>query len=55
MIDLLNNFTSRRFDAAYSSVRDRVRNGEVGHVNTIKVCSRDSPLPSTEYLKTSGT
>ncbi|KAF2896972.1 hypothetical protein ILUMI_09203 [Ignelater luminosus] len=45
---------NRRFDAAYSSVRERVRNGEVGHVNTIKVCSRDSPLPSTEYLKISG-
>jgi len=45
---------NRRFDAAYSSVRDRVRNGEVGHVNTIKVCSRDSPLPSIEYLKISG-
>lgn len=45
---------NRRFDAAYASVRERVRNGEVGHVNTIKVCSRDSPLPSIEYLKISG-
>jgi hypothetical protein len=32
-----------------------VRQGEVGHVQTIKVCSRDSPLPTIDYLRTSGT
>ncbi|XP_077282496.1 myo-inositol 2-dehydrogenase-like [Temnothorax americanus] len=42
----------RRFDPSYSNVRDRVRNGEVGHVHTIKSVSRDSPLLPLEYLKT---
>nr|CAD7404955.1 unnamed protein product [Timema cristinae] len=45
---------NRRFDPAYSQLRDRVRKGEVGHVHTIKVCSRDSPLPTLNYLKISG-
>ncbi|XP_011869045.1 PREDICTED: uncharacterized protein LOC105562651 [Vollenhovia emeryi] len=45
---------NRRFDPSYSNVRDRVRNGEVGHVHMIKTISRDSPLPSVEYLKSSG-
>lgn len=45
---------NRRFDPSYSVVRDRVRNGEVGHVHTIKTVSRDSPLPTIDYLKTSG-
>jgi len=35
-------------------VRDRVHKGEVGHVHTIKTVSRDSPLPTIEYLKVSG-
>ncbi|EFN75356.1 uncharacterized protein LOC105191414 [Harpegnathos saltator] len=45
---------NRRFDPSYSSVRDRVRKGEVGHVHMIKTVARDSPLPSVEYLKISG-
>nr|CAD7199179.1 unnamed protein product [Timema douglasi] len=45
---------NRRFDLAYSQVRDRVRKGEVGQVHTIKVVSRDSPLPPMDYLKISG-
>ncbi|XP_011155614.1 myo-inositol 2-dehydrogenase [Solenopsis invicta] len=45
---------NRRFDPSYSNVRDRVRKGEVGHVHTIKTVSRDSPLPSIEYLRVSG-
>lgn len=45
---------NRRFDPSYSGLRDRVRAGEVGHVQMIKVCSRDSPLPSIDYLKMSG-
>nr|CAH7743398.1 unnamed protein product [Callosobruchus chinensis] len=52
-VPLLSAF-NRRFDASYKSVRDRVRAGEVGKVLTVKVCSRDSPLPSLEYLKISG-
>ncbi|XP_049865020.1 uncharacterized oxidoreductase YrbE-like [Pectinophora gossypiella] len=45
---------NRRFDPAYRSLKDRVRKGEVGHVQILKVTARDSPLPSIEYLKTSG-
>ncbi|XP_069699335.1 inositol 2-dehydrogenase-like [Periplaneta americana] len=45
---------NRRFDPAYSLMKERVRQGEVGHVQTIKVCSRDSPLPSIAYLSISG-
>ncbi|PNF29151.1 putative oxidoreductase YrbE [Cryptotermes secundus] len=45
---------NRRFDPAYSLLKERVRQGEVGHVQTIKVCSRDSPLPTIAYLRTSG-
>lgn len=44
---------NRRFDPSYSTVRNRVRSGEVGHVHIIKTVSRDSPLPSLEYLKMS--
>lgn len=45
---------NRRFDPSYSSVRDRVRRGEVGHVHMIKTVSRDSPLPTITYLSSSG-
>lgn len=45
---------NRRFDPAYRALRDRVRKGEVGHVQILKVTARDSPLPTIDYLKTSG-
>ncbi|XP_075972833.1 myo-inositol 2-dehydrogenase-like isoform X2 [Anticarsia gemmatalis] len=45
---------NRRFDPAYRGLKDRVRKGEVGHVQILKVTARDSPLPSIPYLKTSG-
>jgi len=45
---------NRRFDPSYSNVRDRVRRGDVGHVHMVKTVSRDSPLPTIEYLKMSG-
>ena len=45
---------NRRFDPSFSSVRRRVVEGEVGHVHMIKTTSRDSPLPSLDYLKISG-
>jgi len=45
---------NRRFDPSFASVRDRVMKGEVGHVSRIKTVSRDSPLPSLDYLKISG-
>ena len=42
---------NRRFDPSFASIRAKVHNGEVGHVQMIKTTSRDSPLPSIEYLK----
>ncbi|KOB78486.1 putative oxidoreductase yrbE [Operophtera brumata] len=45
---------NRRFDPAYSGLWQRVRNGDVGHVQILKVTARDSPLPSIPYLQTSG-
>ncbi|XP_068627819.1 uncharacterized oxidoreductase YrbE-like [Battus philenor] len=45
---------NRRFDPAYRSLKNRVRQGTVGHVQILKVTARDSPLPSIDYLKTSG-
>ncbi|CAH1635168.1 unnamed protein product [Spodoptera littoralis] len=45
---------NRRFDPSYRALKNRVRNGEVGHVQILKVTARDSPLPSIDYLKTSG-
>lgn len=45
---------NRRFDAAYANLRNRVRAGEIGNVLTVKVCSRDSPLPTIAYLSVSG-
>lgn len=45
---------NRRFDATHRAVKDAVDNGEVGEVHMIKVCSRDSPIPSAAYLKISG-
>ncbi|PSN42099.1 hypothetical protein C0J52_02958 [Blattella germanica] len=34
--------------------QERVREGEVGHVQLLKICSRSSPLASLDYLKSSG-
>lgn len=45
---------NRRCDNSFIAVKDRVRNGDVGHVHVIKTVSRDSPLPPIEYLATSG-
>lgn len=45
---------NRRFDPSYETVRNKVHKGEIGHVHVIKTVSRDSPLPSIEYLKASG-
>ncbi|XP_067006624.2 uncharacterized oxidoreductase YrbE [Anabrus simplex] len=45
---------NRRFDPSYSNLRKEVHAGKVGHVHTIKICARDSPLPPISYLQTSG-
>ncbi|VVC87213.1 unnamed protein product [Leptidea sinapis] len=45
---------NRRFDPAYRNLKNKVREGTVGHVQIVKVTARDSPLPSIEYLASSG-
>ncbi|XP_063980711.1 inositol 2-dehydrogenase-like [Diachasmimorpha longicaudata] len=45
---------NRRFDPSYGTVKDRVRKGEVGHVQIMSITSRDSPMPTIEYLRDSG-
>lgn len=44
---------NRRFDPSFTAAQERVRNGEVGHVHVMKTVSRDSPLPSVDYIKIS--
>lgn len=45
---------NRRFDPSYAALRQRVRNGEVGHVHMVNITSRDSPMPTIDYLRISG-
>lgn len=45
---------NRRFDPGLRSLKSRVDAGEIGKVQVIKTCSRDSPKPSIDYLKISG-
>ena len=45
---------NRRFDPSFDNVKNNVRSGKLGQVNQIKLTSRDSPLPSLDYLKISG-
>ncbi len=43
----------RRFDPSFADLIARVRNGDVGKVQFVRSVSRDSPVPSLEYLRTS--
>ncbi|XP_022090122.1 uncharacterized protein LOC110979000 [Acanthaster planci] len=45
---------NRRYDPSIRHLQQRIRNGEVGQVQCIKTCSRDSPFPSLAYFKMSG-
>ncbi|XP_045489231.1 uncharacterized oxidoreductase YrbE-like [Pieris rapae] len=45
---------NRRFDPSYRNLKIKVREGLVGHVQVLKVTARDSPLPTIDYLRTSG-
>ncbi|CAM6128803.1 unnamed protein product [Calypogeia fissa] len=45
---------NRRFDPGFAQLRQRVKSGAVGQVHVVKTTSRDSPLPSMDYLRTSG-
>lgn len=44
---------NRRFDPGLMSIYNRVRSGEVGQVQMVKCTSRDHPLSSMDYLRTS--
>lgn len=44
----------RRYDPSFRLIEQQVRRGDIGEVRVIKTCSRDSPLPSLEYIATSG-
>lgn len=45
---------NRRFDPSIAGIQAKVADGDLGKVHVIKTTSRDSPLPSVEYLKISG-
>jgi len=44
---------NRRFDPSFLNVHQRVQQNELGKLHMVKTCSRDSPLPSLDYLRTS--
>jgi myo-inositol 2-dehydrogenase/D-chiro-inositol 1-dehydrogenase len=45
---------NRRFDPSFSNLRVRVKSGEIGSPQLIRITSRDPQCPSTEYVATSG-
>ena len=45
---------NRRLDPSIVCIQAKVADGELGKIHLIKTTSRDSPLPSIEYLKISG-
>ena len=45
---------NRRFDPNFSLLHKRLRNEEVGNIEMISITSRDNPMPSLEYLRSSG-
>jgi myo-inositol 2-dehydrogenase / D-chiro-inositol 1-dehydrogenase len=45
---------NRRFDPSFKNVRDRVKNGEIGSVEIVRITSRDPSPPPPAYVKVSG-
>lgn len=45
---------NRRFDPSVRLMKERMNRGDIGQVQSIKTCSRDSPFPPVEYLRISG-
>jgi myo-inositol 2-dehydrogenase/D-chiro-inositol 1-dehydrogenase len=45
---------NRRFDPSFQNVRDRVRAGELGDVEVVRITSRDPSPPPPAYVKVSG-
>jgi myo-inositol 2-dehydrogenase/D-chiro-inositol 1-dehydrogenase len=52
-VPLLMGF-NRRFDPTFKSLRDRLRAGEIGEVESVKITSRDPAPPPPAYVKVSG-
>lgn len=44
---------NRRFDPSFADLATRVHSGEVGRLQLFRTTSRDSPLPTIDYIKTS--
>ena len=45
---------NRRFDHKFEAVRDAIASGKIGHLDVLKICSRDPGAPPVEYIKVSG-
>lgn len=43
----------RRFDPSFADLAQRVHAGEIGQLQLLRTTSRDCPLPTIEYIKTS--
>lgn len=44
----------RRFDPAFASLASAVNAGNVGQLQFVRSVSRDNPVPSTDYIRSSG-
>lgn len=45
---------NRRFDHNFEAVCDAIASGKIGHLDVLKICSRDPGAPPVEYIKVSG-
>jgi len=45
---------NRRFDPNFRMLHDNLRKGDLGKLEMLSIISRDNPLPSLDYIKTSG-
>lgn len=45
---------NRRYDPSFRYVKEQAHRGDIGQIRVIKTCSRDSPIPSVDYIRVSG-
>ncbi|MDE5617070.1 MAG: Gfo/Idh/MocA family oxidoreductase, partial [Clostridia bacterium] len=45
---------NRRFDHNFKAVGEAVKQGKIGALNVLKICSRDPAAPPVSYIKVSG-
>ena len=45
---------NRRFDHNFEAVKKAIDAGRIGHLDVLKICSRDPAAPSADYIKVSG-